>query len=48
MSCIWKKITELINTGQGMTCWRGALRIRTLGVLVDNRLAMNQQCTLVG
>jgi len=31
-----------------MTCWKGALQRRTCGVLVNNRLAMSQQCALVG
>ena len=30
-----------------MTCWSGALRIRTWGILVDDRLVMSQQCALV-
>ena len=30
-----------------MICWRGALWRRTQGVLVDDRLAMSQQCAIV-
>jgi len=35
------------STGLGWTCWRAALRRGTFGVLVEDRLTMNQQCALV-
>lgn len=46
MSCIWGEITPYTQYTMGASRLRGSFVKKDLGVLVDNKLMMSQQCTL--
>jgi len=45
-SCTWIGATPVINTGWGVKRLRAALKEKDLGVLVDEKLNMTQQCAV--
>lgn len=46
MSCIWGEITPYTQYTMGASRLRGNFAKKDLGILVDSKLTMSQQCTL--